>query len=163
MQFSSSKDTQIPIVYHPEDDEPTLLDTVMSMPVDVNKGGNYVPTLLTAAYVGDLQAVRVSGKEGWGFRWFYSTPITNPSPPLQTLIAHGANLDMRNRNGWTPLMYACQRGNKEVCRMLLDKGANPDLRNSKGRTALMLAASWGHAKTVSEEVEVEGLVVLDLT
>lgn len=43
---------------------------------------------------------------------------------MQKLIQAGANLEVRDCNGWTPLFYACMRGAKKAVRILIDFGAN---------------------------------------
>lgn len=55
---------------------------------------------------------------------------------------------MQNESGWTPLMYAAQKGLDSVCERLIKSNSNIQLVNNRGRTALILAASWGHCNTV---------------
>ena len=52
------------------------------------------------------------------------------------LVANGAELEVRNANGATPLMNACACGNRSLVRVLLDAGANHHATNSIGRNAL---------------------------
>ncbi len=53
------------------------------------------------------------------------------------LLEKGANKNMANINGWTPLMLASKYGHLEVVRQLLQSGADKALKdNYNGMTAL---------------------------
>ena len=52
------------------------------------------------------------------------------------LVENGAELEVRNANGATPLMNACACGNRSLVRNLLDVGANHHATNYIGRNAL---------------------------
>ena len=43
---------------------------------------------------------------------------------VETLLKHGANPNHQNKNGQTPLMYACMNWNVEIVKMLLEHGAD---------------------------------------
>lgn len=64
------------------------------------------------------------------------------------LLAAGAAVNARDRDGLTPLMRAAAHGNSELTRLLLDKGAGVNLVNNFGVTALMQAAWAGHVQVV---------------
>jgi ankyrin repeat protein len=55
-------------------------------------------------------------------------------------LAHKADVNARNSDGETALMFAAQAGWPDIVQTLLDAGANPKAKNAFGRTALMLAA-----------------------
>ena len=55
------------------------------------------------------------------------------------LVENGAELEVRNANGATPLMNACACGNRSLVRNVLDAGANHHATNSIGRNALGVA------------------------
>jgi len=101
--------------------EPCLADQILTM--DYDPPASYVPTLLTAASIGELKLTL-------------------------DLLDAGHDVNQTNRLKWTPLMFAAQKGHFNVCRVLLERGADCHMQNGKGRNALMLAASWGHARTV---------------
>ncbi|KAI2634923.1 ankyrin [Hypomontagnella submonticulosa] len=70
---------------------------------------------------------------------------------FRTLISHGANLDVRDWNGSTPLMDAASCADEEWCRILIDRGCDIHLADYNGRTALYCATQStfaGSAKTV---------------
>ena len=52
------------------------------------------------------------------------------------LVAKGADLEVRNAYGATPLITACAVGFFTVVRVLLDAGANAFAKNGRGRNAL---------------------------
>lgn len=46
----------------------------------------------------------------------------------QLLLDHGADPNLRNSAGFTPLLLAVARGSRAVVELLLEKGANADLQ-----------------------------------
>ena len=52
---------------------------------------------------------------------------------MATLIAHGADVNARADDGWTPLMYASYHGHAKVVEALLDAGADKELKATDGR------------------------------
>lgn len=63
---------------------------------------------------------------------------------VQYLLAHGALLTDRNKEGATALYLACREGHMAVAAALLDAGANPVECTNSGRTPLIAAAAAGH-------------------
>ena len=59
------------------------------------------------------------------------------------LVEQGADLDRRDSEGWTALMFSVDRGMGEVVRLLLDKGADPMIVSCDGQRAADIAASSG--------------------
>jgi uncharacterized protein len=72
---------------------------------------------------------------------------------IRALLQKGANVDARDRVGYTPLIRAAQAGHAEALKLLLEKGADPNAKQSAGLTALMEAAGAGHANVVRLLVE----------
>lgn len=61
------------------------------------------------------------------------------------LLAHGANIHLRNSDGNNALWLACVSGNAYLVQRLIDAGIDLDNRNLTGATALMYTASSGKA------------------
>ena len=60
----------------------------------------------------------------------------------------GADVDARDDDGWTALMWAAQEGRADAVRLLIGAGADVDIDDDDGWTALMLAAGEGRADAV---------------
>lgn len=56
-----------------------------------------------------------------------------------------------DKEGLTPLSWACLKGQKGVVELLVEKGAQIDHTDKNGRTPLDLAAFYGDADIVRRE------------
>lgn len=64
---------------------------------------------------------------------------------VRTIIARKeVDINICNKGGWTPLMYASYIGHENILNLLLKADADANITNHKGQTALMLAASCGN-------------------
>ena len=63
---------------------------------------------------------------------------------LKKALAAGADPNAHGKRGWTPLMYAANKGYTLLVPPLLAAGAKPNLRAADGATALFIAALHGH-------------------
>ncbi|MBQ0040014.1 MAG: ankyrin repeat domain-containing protein [Treponema sp.] len=62
---------------------------------------------------------------------------------VRTLLASGADVNMRDKDGWTALMYACRyQNNLNIVNMLIEKGAHVRVRNKFNATPLLMAADY---------------------
>ena len=62
---------------------------------------------------------------------------------VEQLVPLVPNLDIRNRQGWTPLMMAAYANDLPIATILMDAGADVNAATKKGTTVLM------YAKTVA--------------
>lgn len=65
------------------------------------------------------------------------------------LIENGADLNVLNNIGWTPLMLAISIGDSDIVALLLEYGANPEIRTPKGDNAISLAKKFGYEDIVT--------------
>ena len=56
-----------------------------------------------------------------------------------------SSVDVRDKDGITPLMLAAAKGSNNICQLLLDKGADPALTDNNGYTAEDHARRKGHS------------------
>ena len=61
-------------------------------------------------------------------------------PAIKRSIAAGADVNVSDKTGTTPLMYAAAYSDVNCMRMLLNRGAAPNVVNKVGATALMWSA-----------------------
>lgn len=64
------------------------------------------------------------------------------------LVARGADINVAQRHGWTPLHEAVQNGHAELVDALLAAGADPNATNDDGSSAIDLARKAGHQAIV---------------
>lgn len=76
-------------------------------------------------------------------------PTGHRHPQLvSVLLEHGADPELQDKEGLTPLLVAAYEGQEEVAELLLEAGADPDRPGKDQMTPLLAAASGGHAETV---------------
>lgn len=64
------------------------------------------------------------------------------------LIQAGAQVDVQDPDGWTPLMHAALRGHVEAAKVLLSMGADVNAHDGWGNTPLLEAAGCGNVELV---------------
>lgn len=62
------------------------------------------------------------------------------------LLAMGADINVRNEAGQTPLMRAAAKGYADMVQVLLQNGANPRLENNRGESAMTIALMKGYTR-----------------
>jgi len=67
---------------------------------------------------------------------------------VEELLANGADVNAKNKDGWSALMVASLKGHTEIVKALLANSADVNAKDFVGTTALMLASFKGHTETV---------------
>ncbi len=70
----------------------------------------------------------------YGYTPLVDAVIRNQIDTVKDLIKAGANVNRKDKNNFTPLMYA---NSPELVKELLKAGANPNIKNKFGETALL--------------------------
>ena len=118
---------------------------------------------LTAACLGDAQAVAAWLDEGGGVDARYELKDMTPElkgmtllmgaaaggheAVVRMLLRRGASVNLRQSFGGTALMAAAEQGHPSIVQVLLDAKADASLKDLGGRTALMLAELQTHTTT----------------
>jgi len=79
------------------------------------------------------------------------------------IIEAGTNVNVRSRQGYTPLMIAASHGHDEIVRMLLQKGADLTAVDAEGRNALQIAREAKRQGSVNMLLEASKAEVADAT
>ena len=73
---------------------------------------------------------------------------SNWRPAMQLLLNNGADIELRDFRGSTPLLVAVEYGQPEIVQLLIDNGASVFSKDRQGDTALHYAALWHHQPIV---------------
>ena len=88
--------------------------------------------------------------DGNGITMLGRAALNNEVAMAAWLIERGANVNVVDKLGMTPLLWAASSdfGDPAMIELLLKSGARADARNKDGLTALDLARKYGHAEVI---------------
>ena len=122
--------------------------------------------LFKAAWTGDISTLRdmnidVNLKDTVGRTPLHIAAEKGNIDVAMFLIENGANVNVADTNGNTPLVFIINKtGNPKVTQRLLEKGASVNAQNRTGETALMYAAWHGYSTIVQLLLEYRADVTL---
>lgn len=67
---------------------------------------------------------------------------------VRSFLDNGANIEVKNNLGATPLIFAAIKGHSEVAELLLERGADVNAKTTTGITPLIAATVGGHEDIV---------------
>ena len=78
---------------------------------------------------------------------------THAEQVTRLIIEAGADINVKSKLGYTPLMWAARAGNPVITRLLIEKGANTLDKDNDGNDALHYSQNPGHehASTVKQD------------
>ena len=84
-----------------------------------------------------------------GGRDIFAASFEGDTEAVKSAVESGADVNAKDKDGKTALMYASERGFEDIVRYLLNqKGIDINARDSGGKTALIYATEKGRAEIV---------------
>lgn len=81
-------------------------------------------------------------------RMLRESVLMNDTARARELLEKGADCGWKDEYGYTPLHYACIRGNPDMVELLVAHSDDLDVPNPSGNTPLMKACFWDQADIV---------------
>ncbi|MCW3094971.1 MAG: ankyrin repeat protein [Chthonomonadaceae bacterium] len=83
------------------------------------------------------------------------------TPLVAAMLRHGANVEVKDDQGWTPLTYAAYQKDRKMVDVLLAHGANANAEGLYGGSPLYWAMSfpWGVDDVLSDDSETPGILL----
>lgn len=126
-----------PLIYAVAIDDAGLVELLLDKGADptVKTNGGISP-LDKAAYQNNTKIIRLlmtHGAELNGFTTLEGACIKGSNDALRLLIKeYGAEVNMQDKNGSTPLHFAAYNGKTETCKLLVQEGVDPLIPNNSG-------------------------------
>jgi len=125
--------------------------------IDYDNDGKGKPVSFQAVEDGNLDILKVLKEKGadlnkiFGSMSFLHLAAKKDRAEIcNYLIEQGLDINLKKKDGWTPLMLASANNQKRAVSTLLDNNPDLNLTNNQNKTALYLAAAQGHPKVVQK-------------
>lgn len=89
-----------------------------------------------------------AGLYGQNIAPFPAAAYNNDLPALKAFLAEGRDINGKDANGYTALMWAVAKGHKDLARYLVQRFADVNAASPSGKTALILAAETSNYEMV---------------
>lgn len=83
----------------------------------------------------------------------HEAALNGDAGQINLLIGGGTDVNLKDPEGRTPLMYASYNGHEAIIRKLVEKGADVNMQDLYGRSALMMASSGPYPAAVKYLLE----------
>lgn len=130
----------------------TLLDADPSL-ANAYAGDGFFPLAL-AAFFGQPASVRLlldrgadvgaTARNAMRVQALHSAVAARNAEAARLLVEAGADVNVHQHGGWTPLQGAAAHGDEAIVALLLAHGAEPAATNDEGEDAASLAGANGH-------------------
>ena len=149
---------------HPQDELQRLIQGAESYVAELRQERGPLVQLWDAVISSDLKQLQAALKQGVdvnaldtrrnvaggnGRRALNYAAIADNPEMIQALLDAGANIDMTNRSGYTPLMHAAESGSTKAATTLINAGASLSAKSRRGQTALEIAEAFKHEDTAA--------------
>jgi uncharacterized protein len=126
-------------------------------PNETYPGDSEYTPLMKAAFLGDFETTAtlvsyqadVNQTAPGNYTALHKASIHANRTILQVLLEAGADIDARDMEGDTPLLWAAWKGQAANALLLLERGADFRLRNRRGETPLSYAKESGDLSLIS--------------
>lgn len=75
---------------------------------------------------------------------------------LEALLFEGIDVNVKDKDGWTALMWAAYKCHYEIVDLLLKNGADINMKDDNGKTAFLIAEGGMHNEIAELLKEYEG-------
>ncbi|MEK7995758.1 MAG: ankyrin repeat domain-containing protein, partial [Planctomycetota bacterium] len=113
---------------------------------------NRFAVLMSILLVAGLSHFDVTYGEEQPSRTLHDAAVAGDANEINALLSKGAQIDQKNRMGWTPLLTALNNNQFAVAELLIAKGADANAKDNRGETALALAVKAGQKALVEQLV-----------
>jgi len=141
------------VVFAMDDGDDNKVASLIRDGADVDEMRNGGTALMFACGLGREETVRFLIQSGAGMNWATNKGKTTAIEAaadggfdkiVEILIDHGADVNPKDANGFTPLMRACYQGYPDTVAVLVKGGADISLKTPHGASAISIARERGY-------------------